>query len=288
MNNNRVYKFPQCLSLDLDKINNSQKIKIISLFFFDAYKLLNNYNILDLKIFYDLFLNKKNNIKTESKKFDNIKRYINYHKNKYRNENYNILSNIKFHNDSKNCLYPIKLYYKYTLMINLDILVYFNEWMSIYNSGKNNKVILRPGTSQFLQEMKQIYELIIFANNSFEYISKILKSFENNEKFFEYILSNNQLNFEKNGSISNLDCLNRDLKNIIILDKQQSISKLNKDNIIYVKPFYGDVNNDGNILNKLGEILINIKYDMEEVDDIRISLIKHKFDIITTITTNLN
>ena len=288
MNNNRVYKFPQCLSLDLDKINNSQKIKIISLFFFDAYKLLNNYNILDLKIFYDLFLNKKNNIKTESKKFDNIKRYINYHKNKYRNENYNILSNIKFHNDSKNCLYPIKLYYKYTLMINLDILVYFNEWMNIYNSGKNNKVILRPGTSQFLQEMKQIYELIIFANNSFEYISKILKSFENNEKFFEYILSNNQLNFEKNGSISNLDCLNRDLKNIIILDKQQSISKLNKDNIIYVKPFYGDVNNDGNILNKLGEILINIKYDMEEVDDIRISLIKHKFDIITTITTNLN
>ena len=288
MNNNRVYKFPQCLSLDLDKINNSQKIKIISLFFFDAYKLLNNYNILDLKIFYDLFLNKKNNIKTESKKFDNIKRYINYHKNKYRNENYNILSNIKFHNDSKNCLYPIKLYYKYTLMINLDILVYFNEWMNIYNSGKNNKVILRPGTSQFLQEMKQIYELIIFANNSFEYISKILKSFENNEKFFEYILSNNQLNFEKNGSISNLDCLNRDLKNIIILDKQQNISKLNKDNIIYVKPFYGDVNNDGNILNKLGEILINIKYDMEEVDDIRISLIKHKFDIITTITTNLN
>ena len=173
-------------------------------------------------------------------------------------------------------------------MINLDILVYFNEWMNIYNSGKNNKVILRPGTSQFLQEMKQIYELIIFANNSFEYISKILKSFENNEKFFEYILANNQLNFEKNGSISNLDCLNRDLKNIIILDKQQSISKLNKDNIIYVKPFYGDVNNDGNILNKLGEILINIKYDMEEVDDIRISLIKHKFDIITKITTNLN
>ena len=173
-------------------------------------------------------------------------------------------------------------------MINLDILVYFNEWMNIYNSGKNNKVILRPGTSQFLQEMKQIYELIIFFFFSFEYISKILKSFENNEKFFEYILSNNQLNFEKNGSISNLDCLNRDLKNIIILDKQQSISKLNKDNIIYVKPFYGDVNNDGNILNKLGEILINIKYDMEEVDDIRISLIKHKFDIITTITTNLN
>ena len=290
INNNKIYKFPQCISLDIDKLNNNQKMKIISLFFFDAYKLLNNYNILDLKMFYDLFLN-KSNYKTYNKlNVNKIQKYINYHKNKYKNENYNILTNnLKFNYNTKYILYPIKSYYKYTLMINLDNLAYCNNTSNIYNVNieKNKKVILRPGILQFLQEMKQIYELILFSNNSLDYISKILKYFENNEKFFEYILSNNQLEFEKDGSIKNLDLLGRDIKNIIILDKDQSIQKLNKENIIFVKPFYGNIDEDRNILCNLTDILKKITYDMEENDDIRITLNNNKLDIITKITTNL-
>ena len=291
INNNKIYKFPQCLSLDLEKINNNQKIRIISLFFFDAYKLLNNYNILDLKIFYDLFLNKKiNKNKNENKKTDSVQRFNNYNKNKYRNEYYNILShNFKNNNNSKYFLFPIKSYYEYTLMINLDTLVYYNELTDIYNinTDKNKKVILRPGVFKFLQEMKQIYELVLFSNNSFDYISKILKHFSNNEKFFEYILTNNQIIFEEDDSIKNIDLLGRDLKHIIILDKVQSKFKLNKENIIYVKPFYGDTNNDGDILNNLIEILKKIKYEMEDTDDIRISLNNYKFEILTKVTTYL-
>jgi TFIIF-interacting CTD phosphatase-like protein len=174
-------------------------------------------------------------------------------------------------------------------MINLDLLVYCNEMTNIYNNvniEKNKKIILRPGLLQFLQELKQIYELILFSNNTFDY-SKILKSFENNEKFFEYFLSNKQIKFEKDGSITNLDCLGRDIKNIIILDKGQSLLKLNKENIIFVKPFYGDVNNDRNLLKNLIEILKKINYDMEDSGDIRVSLIKHKLEIFTKITTNV-
>ena len=285
MNNNKIYKFPQCLSLDLDKLNNNQKLKIISLFFFDAYKLLNNYNILDLKIFYDLYLNKKIN-KNENKNIDSIQRY----KNKYKNEYYNILcNNYKRNNNSKYYLFPIKSYYQYTLMINLDTLVYYNDLTDIHNINvdKDNKVILRPGLFKFLQEMKQIYELILFSNNSFNYISKIIKHFANNEKYFEYILTNNQIIFEKDGSIKNFDSLGRDLKNIIILDKVQSIYKLNKENIIYVKPFYGDSKNDGNILNNLIDLLKKIKYDMEDIDDIRIPINNYKLEILTKITTYL-
>ena len=290
INNNKIYKFPQCLSLDIDKLNNNQKIKIISLFFFDAYKLINNYNILDLKMFYDLFLNKSNNKVCNKLNVNKIQKYINYHKNKYKNQNYSILSNnLKFNYNTKYILYPIKSYYKYTLMINLDNLAYCNNMTNIYNINieKNKKVILRPEILQFLQEMKQIYELILFSNNSLDYISKILKNFENNEKYFEYILSNNQLVFEKDGSIKNIDLLGRDIKNIIILDKDQSIQKLNKENIIYVKPFYGNINEDGNILSNLTDILKKIIYDMEDNDDIRIALNNNKLDIITKITTNL-
>ena len=290
INNNKIYKFPQCLFLDIDKLNNNQKLRIISLFFFDAYKLLNNYNILDLKIFFDLFLNKQINKNENVYNNKIIQKLIYGQKNNYNNEYYKILRNsFNLNNNSKYLLPQIKSYYEYSLLINLDILLYNNEYSKIVNinKDKNKKIILRRGLLQFLQEMKQIYELILFSNNSFDYITKVLKSFEKNEKLFEYILSNNQISFDKKGSISNIESLGRNLSHIIILDKDQSLLKENNSNIIKVKPFYGDVNNDGNILNNLTDLLKKIKYDMEEIDDIRISIANHRLEIFTKISTNL-
>ena len=290
INNNKIYKFPQCLFLDTDKLNNNQKLRIISLFFFDAYKLLNNYNILDLKIFFDLYLNKQINKNENIYNNKIIQKLIYGQKNNYNNEYYKILRNsFNLNNNSKYLLPQIKSYYEYSLLINLDILLYNNEYSKFVNinKDKNKKIILRRGLLQFLQEMKQIYELILFSNNSFDYITKVLRSFEKNEKLFEYILSNNQISFDKKGSISNIESLGRNLNHIIILDKDQSLLKMNNSNIIYVKPFYGDVNNDGNILNNLIDILKKIKYDMEEIDDVRISIFNHRLEIFTKISTNL-
>ena len=52
--------------------------------------------------------------------------------------------------------------------------------------------------------MKKIYELILFSNNDFEYISNILKYFEIGEnKFFENILSNYKINIKYDNSVEN-------------------------------------------------------------------------------------
>ena len=289
-NDIKIYKFPQCLLVDIDKLNTNQKLKIISLFFFDAYKLLNNYSILDLKIFFDLFLKKQMN--DENTNINNNKKSqkrINTNKNKNNHEYYKSLKNNVKNNNSKYLLSQINSYYKYSLMINLDTLLYNNEYQDNININNinNKKIILRPGLVQFLQEMKQIYELILFSNNSLDYLTKILKYFEKNEKYFEYILSNNQISFDKDGSIKNIELLGRNLKNIIILDKDQSLMKANNDNIIYIKPFYGDVKNEENFLNNLTDILKKIKYDMEKINDVRISLSNHKLEIFTKISTNL-
>ena len=291
--NNKIYKFPQCLSLDLDKLNDTHKIKIISMFFFDAYKLLDNYNILDLNIFYDLYLKNHNNKDDILNNNKNKKKTITIHRNKYMNDYYKSLrNNYKSNNSSKYFLSQIKPYYKCSLLINLDILVYDNNFSNLRhdnndNIDNNNKIIIRPGLFQFLQEMKQIYELILFCDNSFEYLIKIIDILDRKEKIFEYILSNEQISFDKNGSIKNIESLGRNLKNIIILDKNQTFFKLNNDNIIYVKPFYGGINNDGNILNNLTDVLKKIKYDMEDIDDVRIPISNHKAEIFTKISTNL-
>ena len=52
-------KFPQCID-NKNNIMSQNKIQnIISSFFFDAYRLLTNYNFNDLYEFFNIFLNKK-------------------------------------------------------------------------------------------------------------------------------------------------------------------------------------------------------------------------------------
>ena len=282
MKNNDIYKFPQCLPLDSNKLNTNIKSKIISNFFFDTFKSLNSYNISDLKIFYDSylkkeFMNKENN--------NNLKRkVINYQK--YKNGHFRLLNNnIRLNKNIKNYLPPIKPLYKYSLIINLDTLIYVQNK---FYKEKFKITQLRPGLIQFLKEMKQIYELILFSENNFDYISSMLKNFEDDEnKYFENILSNYQININSDGSIENLDLLGRNINNIIFIDKVKSPSKINNNNIIYLKPFYGNTKDDKNLFYNLIDILRKIRKDVEENADIRQSLEKYKYFIFTKITNIL-
>ena len=216
-----------------------------------------------------------------------------YQKNK---KNYN-----KINYSSKYLLSPIKSCYKYTLLINLNVLMYFKDLNSNHigrynsfnknvNENKNKKVILRPGLIDFLEDIKDIYELIFFSNNSLEYIHTLLKCIENCDKYFRHILSNSQISFNKDGTIKDLNILGRNIKRIIIIDKEQNLFKLNSENenVIYVKPFYGDIFNDRNILSNLNDILKKIRNEIEDNDNIKISLRKHKLEIFTKISTQLS
>ena len=290
---NKIYKFPQCLSLNSDSINNNKKMIISSLFFIDAYNLLNNYNIIDLKIFFDIFLHREKYFHTSKINYlNNNEKLSTYQKNR---KNYN-----KINYSSKYLLSPIKSCYKYTLLININVLMYFKEINSNHigrynsfnkniNENKNKKVILRPGLIDFLEDVKDIYELIFFSNNSLENIHILLKYIENCDKYFRHILSNSQINFNKDGTIKDLNLLGRNIKRIIIIDTEQNIFKLNteNENVIYVKPFYGEISNDRNILSNLNDILKKIRNEIEDNDNIKVSLRKHKLDIFTKISTQL-
>ena len=65
--------------------------------------------------------------------------------------------------------------------------------------------------------------------------------------------------------------MGRDLKKTIIVYDIPRVFKLQKDNGISIKPFYGDVVDDRNTLKLLGIILEKIRFDAEENDgDIQI------------------
>jgi RNA polymerase II subunit A small phosphatase-like protein len=194
-------------------------MNIISIFFFDSYRLINNYDFNDLFNFFNIFISKENN-------------------NQYNNNNNNTINypiggktsstnELKVVNKPNFFLPPINKKYKYTLILDLDeTLIYLKNKINISNNDKflNNPfsssiLILRPGLIDFLKKMKQIYELIIFSSGTLEYIMPIIKIIEKKGKFFEYILYRKHISFLKNGEYyKDLSLLNRNLKNVIIVD----------------------------------------------------------------------
>ena len=80
--------------------------------------------------------------------------------------------------------------------------------------------------------------------------------------------------------------LNRNLRNIIIVDDIEKNFKFHKENGICIKQFYGDFERDKNILNLLAQILIKIRINADESGDIRISLKKEKNSVIYSKVAN--
>ena len=173
--------------------------------------------------------------------------------------------------------------YKYTLVLDLDeTLIY------VRHSKNNNKrtLIIRPYLYEFLNRMKKIYELILFSFGTPEYVDPIINIIEKKEKYFEYKLYRQHATIAGNDFVKDLKKLGRDMNKILIVDNLPQTFKLNKENGICINAFYGDINNDKNTLKNLAEILEEIRFDVEETNDIRISLKKRENLIISKVTSN--
>ena len=283
LSNNNNIRFPQCLNNEnKSNLTEDELLNIKSSFFFDSYRLLTNYNFEDLYEFFNIYLNKKRNL-IKNQKLEN--NFIDNNNISNRNSK-RIKLNIIENKIEKYLLPKIKSNYKYSLVLDLD------ETLICIKRDNNNKIkhnkfnnlmtlILRPGLLDFLHKMKKLYELILFSLGTSEYVSPIIKNIEKKEKFFEHILYREHVTYDDNGNFfKNLNLLNRDVKNILIVDDNSKNFKYHKSNGICIKPFYGDLNNDKNTLKILGNILFKIRYDADLTGDIRISLNKEKNNML--------
>lgn len=271
-------KFPNCIKnfeFIKSKLIKYKQINIISSFFYNSYKRLNAYDFIELQKFFNIFLD-KNKV---------INNYI--EKKPINSVNNNKI--IYFLPKMKKC-------YKYSLVLDLDeTLVSFQNNFSNYKINhflktSNTRLILRPGLNEFLKKMKQYYELILFSSGTSDYVDPIVNFIEKNEKYFEFVLYRQHISFDEKGEyFKNLHLLNRDIKNILIIDDKENNFKYHKANGICIKPFYGDYEKDRNILNLLGQILIKIRINADEFGDIRISLNNEKNNLnYSKVAINLN
>ena len=276
----------------IDNLYSHEKLNIISLFFFDAYRLLNNYNFEDLKYFFDSFLQRTKYRDPINKENTNNIQNRSLSKNKGINIKSVVIYKYNYANGNFYYLPPIKKCYKYTLVLDLDETLIYLMPNNIYlnsigkfGEGKHT-LILRPGLINFLQKMKPLYELVIFSFGTYQYVDNVIKIIEKKEKFFEHILYRQHATVNNGEYIKDLSLLGRDLKNIIIVDDIPQVFKMQERNGICIKAFYGDTVTERNTLKILGKILETVRFDAEETGDIRKSLDKQRNIIFTHITTN--
>ena len=172
----------------------------------------------------------------------------------------------------------------YTLIIDLD------ETMASFKFIDMKKGVgvlyLRPNLENFLEVIKDYYEIIPFTSASRDYADIALDLIEKNErkKYFEYRLYREHTTQFGTKYIKDLSKLGRDLSKVIIVDNLSQCFKLNKENGILISSFFGEDENDKALI-ELQKVLIKIYYDN---DDVRKGLVKYKNDIFNKISKNLN
>ena len=169
---------------------------------------------------------------------------------------------------------------KYTLILDLDeTLVHFKV-----NPQDNGEGVLkiRPGATEFLEEMDKYYELIIFTGATQDYANLLIDALEENKIYFEHRLYRQHMIIIDNEFVKDLTRIGRPLDKIIIVDNMPQNFRLQKENGINIKSFWGEDIYDTALIN-LTKILTNIA---QEGGDIRKGLEKYRNEIVEKVTSN--
>ena len=171
---------------------------------------------------------------------------------------------------------------KYSLILDLDeTLVHFK----INNEDDSEGVLqIRPGVIPFLEQVGNYYELIVFTAATQDYGDLLIDAIEENNVYFEHRFYRQHTVIIGNDFVKDLDRIGRPLDKIIIVDNMPQNFRLQKENGINIKAFWGEDVND-NALEELGKILINIAKDG---NDVRIGLEKYRDEIVKKVTSNIS
>ena len=169
---------------------------------------------------------------------------------------------------------------KYSLVLDLDeTLIHFKQG----NNEQEGVVRIRPGVTEFLKEIGKIYELIVFTTATQEYADLLIDAIEEDKIYFDHRLYREHAIIVDNDFVKDLTRIGRPLDKIIIIDDMPQNFKLQKENGIIIRPFWGEDNNDS-VLYNLVPILKSIA---NEGGDLRNGLINYKDEIFKNITSVL-
>ena len=168
----------------------------------------------------------------------------------------------------------------YTLILDLNETI-VNFQRTNFSQGI---LRLRPFLLEFLEEISNYYEIILFTISTEFFAKPIIKAIEENKKFFDFVFYREYAIIVGNDFVKDLTRIGRPLDSTIIVDNIPQNFRLQKENGIYIKPFFAQDPNDMTLVD-LMNILINIA---KSGNDVREELGKYRNDIVQKISSNLS
>ena len=168
---------------------------------------------------------------------------------------------------------------EFSLVLDLDeTLIHFKP----QNNGEDGGILrARPGINKFLEEVGKYYELIVFTTATQDYADELIDAIEEDKIYFEHRFYREHATIIDNDFVKDLSRIGRPLDKIIIIDNMPQNFRLQKENGIIIKAFWGEDNSDTALI-ELIPILVNIA---KEGGDVRNGLVKYKDDIIRKVTS---
>ena len=171
---------------------------------------------------------------------------------------------------------------KFSLVLDLDeTLISFKLDPNEDNKGT---IRFRPYLDSFLQKVKEKYELIVFTSGTKDYADPIEDAIEQDTKYFDARLYRQHTIACGKDIVKDISRIGRPLDKIIIVENMPQNYRLQKENGILIKSFYGEDIYD-TALASLGDILIKIA---NEFNDVRIGIAKYKDEILDKVSTNFS
>ena len=168
---------------------------------------------------------------------------------------------------------------EFSLILDLDeTLVHFKEKMN----GEGGGILrIRPGVTEFLEEVGKYYELILFTTATQEYADILIDSIEEDKIYFDHRLYREHAIIYDNDFVKDLTRIGRPIEKMIIVDNMPQNFRLQKENGIIIKAFWGEDNYDTALLDLI-PILVNIA---KEGGDLRKGIVKYKDEILNNVTS---
>mmetsp|Transcript_79396 Transcript_79396/g.184238 ORF Transcript_79396/g.184238 Transcript_79396/m.184238 type:complete len:335 (-) Transcript_79396:97-1101(-) len=163
-----------------------------------------------------------------------------------------------------------------TLVLDLDETLVHSSFRLVHAAdivitveleGEHHRVFVRkrPGVDQFLAQVAQLYEVVVYTASMSKYANQLLDQLDK-ERVVSFRLFREACTRMPNGYVKDLSKLGRNLKDVIIIDNSPTCYTLQPHNAIPIKTWRDDPN-DRELLD-----LVPILYSLSEVEDITMVL----------------
>ena len=154
----------------------------------------------------------------------------------------NYLNNNKEENNKNIQQAPLAPYIKTSMNKKFCLVLDLDETIS--HSLKLNfgyYFLLRPGVIEFLTELSDFFEIIIFTSSPKIYADSIIDKIDQNGDLISHRLYKPHVIFERGKSVKKLNLIGRDLNKIIFVDNMKSNAKYNPKNLYLIPSWTDDI-----------------------------------------------